>query len=395
VRRTSGFSLVELMVAITLALIVTTAVVSVFAGSSAAFKATSGTAASTDGGRFALDFMESAVRNAGFMACSRASSQTSILNPGASPLFYTFTEPLGGFEAAGTAPSGGAYTIPEGTPAAPISTDSNAGDWVPGQDSADWQSGLDPALISTTPPVGVIKGNDVLVVRSTIGNTQPVYVTGSPADGTGPIAVTGPQAALAGMTSGQIGVISDCAVSLVMQMSSIVKSGTSGTITLAGGGAPGNNSTTTFLPLSFQPGAEITAVDTVVYYIGTGADGDGALFSYDIGHSNTTPATTFPNGVPYSVNELVPDVEAMQVLYGLDTNGTQVPSQYVTADKVLDFNLVMSVKVAVLAASPPGAVSPPAVAPTYNLLGTTVTAPIDTRTRKVFEITVAVRNALP
>jgi type IV pilus assembly protein PilW len=390
-----GFTLVELMVAMTLALIVTLAVISVFAGSSAAYKATSGTAASTDGGRFALDFIEAAVRNAGFMACSRASSQTSILNPAASPLFYTFTEPLGGFEATGTAP-GGAYTILEGTPASPLSTDSNAGDWKPGQDPADWQSGLDPALISAAPPVGVIKGNDVLVVRSTVANTQPVYVTGgSTADGTNPIPVTGTTTALAGLTSGQIGVISDCAVSLVMQMSNIAKSGTSGTITLSGGGGAGNNSTTSFLPLSFQPGAEITAVDTVVYYIGTGADGDGALFSYDIGHSNTTPATTFPNGMPYSVNELVPDVEAMQVLYGLDTSGTQVPSEYVTADNVPDFNHVMSVKVAVLAASPPGAVSPPAVAPTFNLLGTTVTAPIDTRTRKVFEITVAVRNALP
>ena len=69
-------------------------------------------------------------------------------------------------------------------------------------------------------------------------------------------------------------------------------------------------------------------------------------------------------------------------------------SEYVTADQVPDFNQVMSVKVAVLAASNPEALKPPAVAPTYQLLGTTVTAPADSRARQVFEVTVAVRNAL-
>ena len=40
------------------------------------------------------------------------------------------------------------------------------------------------------------------------------------------------------------------------------------------------------------------------------------------------------------------------------------------------------------------AVKAPATAPTYNLLGTVVTAPIDTRARQEFEVTIAVRNAL-
>jgi hypothetical protein len=59
-----------------------------------------------------------------------------------------------------------------------------------------------------------------------------------------------------------------------------------------------------------------------------------------------------------------------------------------------DFNKVMSVKVAVLAASNLEAVKPPAAAPTYQLLGTTVTAPVDSRARQVFEVTIAARNAL-
>jgi type IV pilus assembly protein PilW len=127
----------------------------------------------------------------------------------------------------------------------------------------------------------------------------------------------------------------------------------------------------------------VTPVDTVVYYIGQGQDGDSALFSYDLNAGNA-----------FTASELVPDIEAMQILYGLDTNSTQTVSKYVTADQVPDFNTVMSVKVALLAASPPGSAKS-AVAATYTLLGTTVTAPIDTRERKVFEETIAVRNSLP
>ncbi len=83
----------------------------------------------------------------------------------------------------------------------------------------------------------------------------------------------------------------------------------------------------------------------------------------------------------------------MQVLYGVDTNGTQTVAEYLTADQVVDFNTVISVKIAVLAASQPGSMSIPPAALTYTLLGNTVTAPRDSRARQVFEITVGVRNA--
>ena len=79
--RARGFSLVELMVAITLALIVTTGVISVFIGSRSAYNATSGTAALTDGGRFALNFISDSVRGAGYMACTTAPSRAAIFSP--------------------------------------------------------------------------------------------------------------------------------------------------------------------------------------------------------------------------------------------------------------------------------------------------------------------------
>ena len=91
----------------------------------------------------------------------------------------------------------------------------------------------------------------------------------------------------------------------------------------------------------------------------------------------------------------MPDIEAMQILYGLDATGAQNASQYVTADLVPDFSSVMSVQVALLAAGPPGSATMPPAAINYNLFGTLVTAPIDTRARQVFQVTIAARNALP
>jgi type IV pilus assembly protein PilW len=351
--RKRGFSMVELMVAITLAMIVTIGVISVFVGSRSAFQATSGTAALTDGGRFALNFIENSVRSAGYMACTTAANTQGTLNVGATPLPFSFNLALGGYEAGNTG-VGQAYTV--ATP--PVAGDGNTAHWV---------SGLDAALTGLP-----VKNSDVLVVRSTTANAQSVYVS-TIVDGAPQFTVN----ALGPLVSNQLAVISDCAKGVVFQITGVA--GT--TITHNAGGAPGN-STSTF-PLSFAAGSEVTPVDTLVYYIGQGADGDGALFAYDLNATGT-----------FTAYELVPDIEAMQVLYGVDTNATLTASEYLTADQVPNFNAVMSVKVALLSASPPGSAHPSPVALTYPLLGTTVTAPNDTRARQVFEATIAVRNSL-
>jgi type IV pilus assembly protein PilW len=354
--RARGFSLVELMVAITLALIVTMGVLSIFAGSRSAYNSTSGTAALTDGGRFALNFISNSVRGAGYMACTTAPLLQGTLNAGATPLTTQFTEALGGFEAINTAP-GAAYNVAP----SPVAGDGNIGDWI---------GGLDAAL--TGQPV---KNNDVLVVRSTLGNATPAYVS-TIVDGAANFTVN----AQASLLPGQLAVISDCSKGVIFQITGIAP-GANPLISHNGGGGPPGNATSAFVP-SFAAGAQVTPVDTMAYYIGVGADGDGALFVYSSNATGTFTST-----------ELVPDIEAMQVLYGLDTNLSQTVATYVTANQVPDFNTVMSVKIAVLAASAPGAGRPTA-AVTYNLLGTTVTPPVDSRSRQVFEETIAVRNAL-
>jgi len=120
-----------------------------------------------------------------------------------------------------------------------------------------------------------------------------------------------------------------------------------------------------------------------IYFIGPGRDTDSSLWTYDEGTAQ--------------FQELVPDVENMQVLYGVAPTTPNQVTQYVTANAVADFNQVVSVKVALLVASPPGqpAVTLPTAADVqpFSLLETTVTPPLDTRLRKALTTTIAVRNA--
>ena len=359
--RARGFSMVELMVAMTLALIVTSGIMAVFLGARSAYQSTSGTAAVADGGRFALDFIQNSVRGAGYMACNTAARTPTTINlTAADTLYANYGEGLGGFEAGNTGP-GNTYSLAVPT----VAPDGVAGDWI---------GGLDSLLVGQ-----VVKNNDVLVVRSTTAGAPTSYVT-SIADGVSTFVVN----VVGGLATNKMAVISDCYKSVAFQITNVPASGTNATVTHGVGGSPGN-STSSFGNLSFAPGAQVTPVDTVIYYIGKGADGDSALFAATwLAGTNTLDTT----------KELVPDIEAMQVLYGVDTNSTQTVSQYVTANQVTEFNNVMSVKVAILAASSAG-MAQSTGAQTYTLLGTTVTAPADSRARHVFEITIGVRNALP
>jgi type IV pilus assembly protein PilW len=360
-----GFSLVELMIALGLGLLVIEAILAAFSSVRSASRTSTGVGQVTDSGRFALDFIQQAARSAGFMACNDTARQVSLLSvgPGPDPLRYDVTNRAGGYEAVGTGP-GTAVALA----ALPVVASGNAAAWI--------SSGGGPLAAQLAGQV--VAGSDVLVVQSTaVGG--PMTSVATIVDGAGDFTVTDGT----GFAAGQIAVISDCTKSAVFQIAQVA--GT--TISHATGGAPGN-ATGKLLP-GFSPGAQVGVLDTIVYFIGVGADGDGALFSM-----RTGGASVF--GSP---QELVPDIENLQVLYGIDANGTQSVSQYVTANQVTalgaggNFNSVISIVVSLLAASGPAAVPLPPAAPTFTLARTRITTPIDTRMRKVFQTTVALRNS--
>ena len=358
-----GFSLVELMVALTLALIVTAGVLSVFVGTRTVYQSTSGVASLTESGSFALNFLEQSIRGAGYVACNHATLSTNVnlLDATGQPLAYDFRYGVEGYEANANLPNGGSVTLPS-TPTA----DQSGSDWTPALDSEFFA-----ALTK-----GAVSGSDVLVIRSSTPRTAEAYLAADVASGATEIQVTSGSA----LTALQPAAISDCTESVTF----LVAPSASPT-----GGSPATIKLTNSLPIGFSTGAVITPVTTLVYYIGIGSDGDAALRCLQLQGGAATGDS------PFLDQEMVPDIENMQVLYGIDTTGTQTASTYLTADQVADFSTVVSVKVAVLAASPANLATPipGSTLPPFNLLGTPVSVPNDTRKRRVFTTTVTVRSA--
>lgn len=366
--------MVELMVALVLALLVADAAISLFLANKKTASTTSGVAAISDNGRFALNLIEQSVRSGGYLGCSAmnaGSTLTTPLNPpersdlaaGATPVQNNFdptkgAAAFGGYEASATGPTGAATVPPM-----PVTADTNAGHWT---------NALDALLTANSVAVpGVVTGTDVLVVREQLPTTVTMY-TAAPYAG-GNLLTVNDASSLAGLKLPHTVVVSSCGTSEVLQLTGV-----------AGNVLAFANALTIGVPVG---SSEVAPVDTLIYYIGPGRDGDGALYVWDDG---SDPAT------PFSV-ELVPDVESMQVLYGIAPNTPNSATAYETADVVAGakaFNQVVGVKVALLLASPPqvGAVPVPTAAPTFSLLGATITAPIDNRLRKVFDVTIAARN---
>jgi type IV pilus assembly protein PilW len=358
VKRHEGFSLVELMVAITLALLLTGAVVSVFVGSRSAYESTAGVGDMSDSGRLALNLIGESVRSAGNLACNSAMSATSqTVVPGAPVTTFINSYGLGveGFEANGTTPPAAIAQ-----PALPVVGAAN-----------NWTPNLQGAMTGAIPagPGQPVQGSDVLVIRSSVPRVSPVYTTADFAPNAAVLTVTQVPAASAGF---EYAAVSDCTKSVIFKVAGMAAGAT--TVSL-NAGLPG---------VGFSAGALVAPLTTTVYYIGTGSDGDSSLFRLE----------QVSNVVGFAApEELVPDVENMQVLYGIDPTGTQTAAAYVPANQVAVGTNVVSIQVALLVASPAAGRQVPVAAP-YNLLGTQLTVPADNRARQVFYATLNLRNAV-
>jgi len=370
--------MIEMMVAIVLAIVVTDAAVSLFVANGATSQTTAAISAVGDNGRFALSFLEEAIRGGGYMACNATNNlhivpapgtthtaQISVIPPAPASVFTilnNYTQAFSGFEAANSGPLGAVALQ-----APPVAGTNNGGNWI--------APGLDAVVVNPpAPPNGpgtVTPGSDVLVVREVLPQSANLYVGGAGyvhGSVAVPILNTAPIAAIATPANA---VISNCTTSVAFQILGIG----AGTVT-----------TNADLTIDFDPYSSVALTDTAAYFVAPGRDQDSALWVY---HDSTN-----------TYQELVPDIENMQVLYGVAPNTPTLATQYITADQIppttVDFNQVVSVKIAVLAANPPqsgNAVATPPAAKVYQLLGTQVTAPLDARMRQVFEETITARDA--
>lgn len=235
-------------------------------------------------------------------------------------------------------------------------TQSATSDLIEGSENgANWAPSNSTEAIGT-----MLAGTDGITVRylkstglqvtNTMGNNNDNIIT----DGIGTL------------TDGAFVAIGDCGGTDIFQITTVAGDNTAATITHGG------------LSRTYDDNARIYILGNYRYYIANSiiVPGDPSLW-------RTTAA---------GAEELIGGVENLQILYGEDTSANGIANSFVTADAVVDWNNVLSVKIAVLMRTENPNVSNDVNTNTYNLLGTVVDPVDDTRRRRTFTSTIEIRN---
>jgi len=336
-RNDSGFTMIELMVSLLIAMILLGGVFQIFVKSSDGYRRLEGLAAVLDNGRFAMSFMQSTLQGAGYIGCR--SSNVIINNNLNTPTNYAwnFAQPIIGYDDAG----GGV-----------------------------WSPVLDASI--TTP----LAGSDIITVRGAIGPPDVVtLVMGAP---TSAVQISGANS----FGPGTILLASNCNGNVDIFQKTDTAAGTAAHGTMAGF-TPGNANSG--LSTTFAPGANVVAIGTTTFYLRVSVNGVNSL--YVIQGAN----------LPL---ELVEGVDGMQILYGVTTNTDTSANQYLTANNVTDWTKVVSVRVALLLRTVNTVTRNPDIN-VYNLLGVNYPPGAlagnairynDLRLRRIFTTTITLRN---
>lgn len=221
----------------------------------------------------------------------------------------------------------------------------------------------------------VIDGTDTITVKGAFG--AGVNVVEVPASVSADVKVTDNS----NLNQNDIVIVSDCLKGDLFQITNDPSvGGAAGKDELvhnigAVSAGPGNSDQD--LQKKYDTDANVYKLSFITYSIQDGASGQPALFR------------SVNSGDP---QELIEGIEDMQILYGEDTDSDGTPNYYVTANNVVDMELVTAVRISLLATTLDNNVATQAVP--YTIFGATTT-PGDRKIRRVFTSTMTVRNRLP
>jgi len=345
-RRARGFSLIELLVSAIIVLFLVMGVAVVFQSNEHVARTSMAMADLQNATQAAGSLMGRTITTAGFMGCSGSSMANSILNP-TSGVLNAYTTAVYGND--GNA-QGGTLVISD-----------------PGQSTASggtWSPALPDSLQGK-----VFPGSDVIVTSGEQPGTTPTIATDI---------VTGADTLTVQNTGafsvGEVAAVSDCAKATVFEVTGV------GGNTLshdAGGSTPGN-AVTSFSP-AYPTGAQVAPLQQTAFYLAPGFDGQPMLVE------------AVNQGGAWVVSPLLPNVDAMRVLYGINSGGSI--TAYVPASQVTNWGSIGSVRVGLLVAGPEGsATGNGAATTTWSLLDESVQLPTDTRLRHAVIFTFNTRN---
>lgn len=325
---TGGFSLVEIMVALTLSLLLLGAILQIFISAKASYRMNSGLARVQETGRFATEILAGDIRMAGYQGCMTLDQITPnviVKNPPSELLLY---------------------------------------------DPANILRGQNNLASGNT--LGAIVGSDSLSILR--ASPTAAHLTGNMSADNANIQIDGNPA---GFEANDILMITDCADADIFRASSV--SNSTNTVTIA---HASNVNTSNRLSKAYQDDARLMAFESATYFVrDTNRDNEVGDPIYGLYRQPL-------NGTPV---ELVAGVEDMQVLYGEDTNADGSVDSYANAGAVADFTNVLSIRLALLVSSVAPATTQADTA-TYPLLDETADPADGRYLRKVFTLTATTRN---
>ena len=375
IKKPLGFTLIELMIAITISAILLNGVLQIFQSSKQSYRIADNLGRTQENARYALSVLAQDVRQVGFLPCRVAKDKDSgdskvanVLNNNANE-FDFFGAPIVGFE-------GGISIFPaefqaEGTA---------AGTRLAGSDGFRILRG---------------GGNVYSVVQHNAPSAQLKISTVNH-----------------NINPNDILLVCDTESAAIFQATNS-SPGTNNTIVHNGGaGSPGNctkglgfpvSCTANGTPKSFGPDSQVVKFTSSIYYIGASiaTDGDALPTNSLYRRDQVNVGGNIQFGPP---QELVQGIETMQLVYGIalappPDESLRSAVRYTTADNVAanEWGNVVSVRVGLLFHTPEE-ISTAVDATTYNVVGTIMTSttpvayPADRRQRYIFSETIKIRN---
>ena len=343
----AGFTLIELMLSLTIGMMVVITIGYVYLGASRTFRAMDASSRMQENARFSIERISYDLRMAGFAGCSHTTIANVLNNPSAWQ-YNLFGQPLVGYES-------GVSNFPSG--------------------------------------IAPLRGDAFSVLRA---NNAKEYIVDTHNSPSAQFQLTADH----DIKQGEILVVTDCSHAAVFQMSNVNNNNTIKTVNHNTGGTlvPGNCTKGFGLPVDcsnpngtpyiFPAGSRLFRLNAATYYVRNNNNNEPSLFRQTVSGDE----------------EVVEGVEELQVLYGVDTTATAdgTADQYVTANQVTvvapganneeKWKRVLSLRLNLLMVSRNGEnVTTAPQTYTYNGM---ITTPGDRKMRKVFITTIAIRNRL-
>lgn len=336
-KRVSGFSLIELMIALLIGSLLMSGVFNILVGAKQAYRVQDELSRTQENARFAADFIARDLRMAGFRGCRSGLPLNLMVNGADSDWRYNLLRPVQGYQGAANAP---------------------------------------PQLNA---PFSNTRHDPDAVAVLTVNPDQAISIQ-SESDG---------ELILAHAHDFDFGstlLAANCDLGTLFQVSSNSAGTTSVKHQPSGALVPGNCSSRLGGDCSspelagLDHGGVVMPLTARAYYLSTDINGVPGLYRSELGANGTL--------IP---EELVPGVEDFRLYFGVDTDGDQVPNRYLRAgDSELDPDQAISVQIHFLLRT---LIEPDTQPKAYTFDGAALT-PEDGHVRREIALTIGLRNRL-